>query len=942
MVDQTAGQPEIPPQALHEQTALSNLITSISTRFVSLEREAVDAGILEVLSQLGEFFEVDRTYVFLFVDEGRRISQTHEWRAPGVAAQSESLQHRSTAVIPWLTRQIRNRRIVRVERLSDLPRTAKVDKSFYEELGVRSLLLVPMIFQGRVLGFLGFDSMQEERRWDRDTINLLKIAGEIFTSAIERKRIQDALQEGQQLLEQRIEERTLQLSSLLDLSQGLAVSMELGPQLDLILEQLKLVVDYNGASILRLQNNVLTLVAYRGPIPHEVALTYSFPLEHSGANKRVIETRETLIIPDVRGNTPLAKQFQATAGEDLDTTFSYLRCWMGVPLVVRDQVIGMLTLDHPTPGFYQPSPHAIMARAYANQVAASLENARLYNEVRQRAEEARTLFSVQQAITSRLEPDTVLQMIADAARRLTQTQKGAVYILKGDWLEVAVVSGDVQKEMLGYRLPVDGSVAGLAVNSGKSFVIEDAEQDQRAHAEIIQQVGAQAFVIVPLMSSTGPIGTITVANKDEGSLGSEDERVLSMLASGAVIALENAHLYHEELERRREVDRRRQVAEGLRDIIAILNSNRPLQESLEEIIHHAMRLLDASAGSVYQYDPVLHTMHMEAGYNLPADLALQVAGDGIPVYEGGAIDAMLEKKPYLIEDLQSYLQQSDPEKVRKNKEGARWLAALAEHYQAVINVPLTILDEIYGSLALYFDQPQEIAEEDVALALSFADQAALAIENARLRMQAERSAVAAERSRLARDLHDAVTQALFSASLIAEVLPRLWERNREEGERRLEELRQLTRGALAEMRTLLVELRPAALVDAELNELFRHLTDAFTTRMSIPVQLRIEGTHPLPAEVKVALYRIAQEALNNVAKHAHASQVELLIQCDEEGVQLSVWDDGSGFDPSQVSPESLGLGIMWERAEGIGADLSINSHPGGGTEISVVWKENTI
>jgi signal transduction histidine kinase len=131
-------------------------------------------------------------------------------------------------------------------------------------------------------------------------------------------------------------------------------------------------------------------------------------------------------------------------------------------------------------------------------------------------------------------------------------------------------------------------------------------------------------------------------------------------------------------------------------------------------------------------------------------------------------------------------------------------------------------------------------------------------------------------------------------------------------------------------------------VDAELNELFRHLTDAFTTRMSIPVQLRIEGTHPLPAEVKVALYRIAQEALNNVAKHAHASQVELLIQCDEEGVQLSVWDDGSGFDPSQVSPESLGLGIMWERAEGIGADLSINSHPGGGTEISVVWKENTI
>src|SRR4030095_5224364 len=115
--------------------------------------------------------------------------------------------------------------------------------------------------------------------------------------------------------------------------------------------------------------------------------------------------------------------------------------------------------------------------------------------------------------------------------------------------------------------------------------------------------------------------------------------------------------------------------------------------------------------------------------------------------------------------------------------------------------------------------PHEFSAEEVALAVTFADQTVLAVENAQLRTQVEQAAVAAERSRLARDLHDSVTQNLFSASLIAEVLPRLWESQHNEGQQRLGELRQLTKGALAEMRTLLLELRPDRLIQVELSEL---------------------------------------------------------------------------------------------------------------------------
>ncbi len=212
----------------------------------------------------------------------------------------------------------------------------------------------------------------------------------------------------------------------------------------------------------------------------------------------------------------------------------------------------------------------------------------------------------------------------------------------------------------------------------------------------------------------------------------------------------------------------------------------------------------------------------------------------------------------------------------------------------------------------------------------------LNLANERLREKAAQDAVTAERTRLARDLHDAVTQTLFSTTLIADVLPDLWAMNPDEGLRRLEEVRQLTRGALAEMRTLLVELRPNALVEVPLPTLLRQLTEALAGRARIHIQLSAEGERKLPADVQVGLYRIAQEALNNVFKHAKASQAVVTLRLGET-VRLTIADDGSGFDPSTVTADHLGVKIMRERADAIGAKFSIYSEPGEGTQISVVW-----
>ncbi len=209
--------------------------------------------------------------------------------------------------------------------------------------------------------------------------------------------------------------------------------------------------------------------------------------------------------------------------------------------------------------------------------------------------------------------------------------------------------------------------------------------------------------------------------------------------------------------------------------------------------------------------------------------------------------------------------------------------------------------------------------------------------NILLSEKAAQDAVVAERTRLARELHDAVTQTLFAATLIADVLPDLWEKNLAEGNRRLEELRQLTRGALAEMRTLLVELRPNALIEVPLPSLLKQLTEALAGRARIDIQLHCSGNRQLPADVQVALYRIAQEGLNNAIKHSSASRVSLTVQL-EDPVRMEITDNGTGFDRSAVTADHLGLKIMRERIEAIGGELSLKSSTGEGTQITITWK----
>jgi len=204
----------------------------------------------------------------------------------------------------------------------------------------------------------------------------------------------------------------------------------------------------------------------------------------------------------------------------------------------------------------------------------------------------------------------------------------------------------------------------------------------------------------------------------------------------------------------------------------------------------------------------------------------------------------------------------------------------------------------------------------------------------------QQTAAIEERERLARELHDAVSQTLFSAGMIADATPTLWEKDPATGRQNLEMLSTMIRGASAEMRSLLLELRPDTLRDQTLGRLLETLAVAARARSQAEVTLTVEGDCQIPDDVTLALHRIAQESLNNVAKHAQAGEIRIGLHCSSQSVELRIKDDGRGFDPQAILAGHLGVGIMRERADKIGASLQINSKLGDGTSVDVSWSED--
>lgn len=375
--------------------------------------------------------------------------------------------------------------------------------------------------------------------------------------------------------------------------------------------------------------------------------------------------------------------------------------------------------------------------------------------------------------------------------------------------------------------------------------------------------------------------------------------------------------------------KQRRLTEALRDTSLTLNSTLDFEEVLDQIMMVIGGIFSQKAATIMLAESDQFCVARAWGYAEMAVSPLEkaVASLRTPAVPEGIFKHMTGTlKPVIVNNWSDHGEWEPVPEIRA--------------IRSLIAVPIISFDDLIGSLLLYSPRPDAFTAQEGEMLETFAAYAAVAIRNARAHQQARLLAADEERHRLARDLHDAVTQSLFSASIISESLTRRQKNKEDPLAGQLQELHLLTRGALAEMRTLLMELRPEFLLKSPLSVQIRQLGDALRSRKRMNIEFVFEGEGVLPAETHIAFYRIAQEIFNNIVKHSQAANVRVRLDTSPDAILLDIRDDGVGFDPVTVTT-GIGMATMRERADALRASLVLNSVPGGGTHVIVKWHAET-
>jgi signal transduction histidine kinase len=523
-------------------------------------------------------------------------------------------------------------------------------------------------------------------------------------------------------------------------------------------------------------------------------------------------------------------------------------------------------------------------------------------------------------------PEIVGQLLRaeqDSPIQATDTDHLRLLAYRGVSADYAEFAGEVR---------LAGAVEALT-RVGKPFVwrVEDTIPAGTDLRVLLDREECRQVITLPLIAKRGLVGAINLGTRTPRAFMDDQLSLLASVGQQIGMAVENARLFEAEQERRAEADGRRRVAEGMREILAVLNSQKPLPEILNFIATQTCRLLESDAAAILRLEEGV--LRIQAACGLDADYISDMT---MHVGEGGAGRAVATRRPVITSDLVDTARRTPPEAMPADPQNGLVQRLLLEFW-AVLSVPLIVQDQDYGAITVYYQSPRDFSEEDLRLAMSVADQVALAVESARLREQAEQSAALEERGRLARELHDSVTQSLYSVTMYTEAAARLMTAGQETNAAEfLRDARDTAQEALREMRLLIYQLRPPILEKGGLAVALQVRLDAVERRGGIRAELVVDGEDRLPAAVQTELHQIAQEALNNALKHAHANEVQVHLSFGDATTCLEVRDDGVGFDLG-VGKTRGGLGLrgMRERVQKISGQLKIASAPGQGTKVVV-------
>lgn len=360
---------------------------------------------------------------------------------------------------------------------------------------------------------------------------------------------------------------------------------------------------------------------------------------------------------------------------------------------------------------------------------------------------------------------------------------------------------------------------------------------------------------------------------------------------------------------------------ALYNVASVASSSLDLDTILERSLDRVLATMKSDKGAVHLWDEEGKTLHLAAQQGIPPDVMAQID----PVTPGGGpVGWVFESgKPLMTPSIAI-----DPR-------APQTVGTSAVH--TYVGVPMRAKGKVLGVFSVFGKAEHQFDVEEMTLLASIADQVGVAVEHARLYQQAEQLAVMEERERLARDLHDSVTQSLYSLTLFAEAGRRLIKAgDLERAEGYLARLGETAQDALKEIRLLVHELRPSALEREGLVGAIQQRLGAVERRAGVKAHLLVDDVIELPAPVEEGLYRTAQEALNNALKHAAATSVTVRICTIDGHVELAVADNGTGFEvDTACNGGGMGLANMQERVDKLGGTLRITSAPGEGTKVCV-------
>jgi PAS domain S-box-containing protein len=552
--------------------------------------------------------------------------------------------------------------------------------------------------------------------------------------------------------------------------------------------------------------------------------------------------------------------------------------------------------------------------------------------LRRYAERLSVLREIDQAILSAQPPQAIAQVILQRIGQLVPCTTCSVAIFDFEAHEAATLisyhgaMGTRSAETV--RLSLEGAEDIIAaLRQGKVQVVDDVlNLDPLPLAiRVRAAAGVRSYVSAPLLTRGELIGTLGLGADRPGVFTPEHVEIACEVATELAVVFQQSRL-REQVEQhaaqleQRVLDRTREL-QTLYDVTAIASECLDLEVVLEWGLDRALAATRCRVGAIQLLDE-------SGGIRLAVQQGLaprvQAVLNGLSSDHSGLLSWVIEHgMPLVVTDMSADARL--PQGVHANLSCA------------YVGVPMRVEGQVLGVLSVVGEVGQPFSAEDVALLGSIADHLAVAVENDRLRQRAQHALVVEERGRLARELHDSVTQLLYSLGLFAETGQRLAGAGElSAAQDYLLRIGQTAQQALKEMRMLVYQLRPLALEQEGLVGALQGRLDTVERRLGVDASLSLEGALELPARVEAEFYHIALEALNNALRHAMAATVRVRICADDAQVELEVQDDGVGFDPSTASDVGgLGLAGMRERAARLGGSLSILSTSGEGTRVKI-------